>query len=169
MDSETSPRLTLEKPAIGGEREISLEKDEPSHPTDSMVTIRLSDPMIEPSVSVMNPELIIDDSAGDEISKTEGELDLLGEGESMTSLEQIGTQSCPGEVNKTSRDNGELTFSTSPIEEESTKSVPQHFRPRSDSSGTFSSVASAQVDWDELDKSEEQAPRDEGSDEVSTD
>ena len=39
-------------------------------------------------------------------------------------------------------------------------------RSRSDSSGTFSSTESAQVDWDELEKSEEQAPRDEGSDEV---
>lgn len=39
-------------------------------------------------------------------------------------------------------------------------------RSRSDSSGTFSSLGSAHVDWDELDKSEEQAPRDEGSDEV---
>lgn len=40
-------------------------------------------------------------------------------------------------------------------------------RSRSDSSGTFSSTDSAQVDWDELEKSEEQAPRDEGSDEVN--
>ena len=39
-------------------------------------------------------------------------------------------------------------------------------RSRSDSSGTFSSIGSAHVDWEELDKSEEQAPRDEGSDEV---
>lgn len=41
-------------------------------------------------------------------------------------------------------------------------------RSRSDSSGTFSSSdGSAQVDWDELEKEEDQAPRDEGSDEVS--
>ena len=40
-------------------------------------------------------------------------------------------------------------------------------RSRSDSSGTFSSSdGSAQVDWDELEKEEDQAPRDEGSDEV---
>ena len=42
-------------------------------------------------------------------------------------------------------------------------------RSRSDSSGTFSSSdGSAQVDWDELEKEEGQAPRDEGSDEVSS-
>ncbi len=41
-------------------------------------------------------------------------------------------------------------------------------RSRSDSSGTFSSSdGSAQVDWDELEKEEDQAPRDVGSDEVS--
>ncbi|KAL8917499.1 MAG: hypothetical protein Q9208_007904 [Pyrenodesmia sp. 3 TL-2023] len=38
-------------------------------------------------------------------------------------------------------------------------------RLRSDSSGTLSSTESTQVDWDSLDKSEEAAPRDEGSDE----
>lgn len=40
-------------------------------------------------------------------------------------------------------------------------------RLRSDSSGTLSSTESTQVDWDSLDKSEEAAPRDEGSDEVN--
>ena len=40
-------------------------------------------------------------------------------------------------------------------------------RSRSDSSGTCSSSdGSAQVDWEELEKEEVQAPRDEGSDEV---
>ncbi|KAI4196822.1 MAG: hypothetical protein LQ350_006335 [Teloschistes chrysophthalmus] len=39
------------------------------------------------------------------------------------------------------------------------------FRSRSDSSGTLSSNGSTHVDWEELDKSEESAPRDEGSDE----
>ena len=39
-------------------------------------------------------------------------------------------------------------------------------RSRSNTSGSFSSNGSAQVDWDELERSEEQAPRDEGSDEV---
>ena len=40
-------------------------------------------------------------------------------------------------------------------------------RSRSSSSGTFSSSdGSAQVDWDELEKEEVEAPRDEGSDEV---
>lgn len=41
-------------------------------------------------------------------------------------------------------------------------------RSRSTSSGTLSSTNSLQVDWEELEKSEEQAPRDEGSDEVRT-
>lgn len=44
--------------------------------------------------------------------------------------------------------------------------TPMSIRSRSDSTGTFSSIGSVHVDWDELDKSEEQAPRDEGSGEV---
>lgn len=51
-------------------------------------------------------------------------------------------------------------------EDDSTLSRHSTNRSRSDSSGTLSSNDSAQVDWDELDRSEEQAPRDEGSDEV---
>ena len=39
-------------------------------------------------------------------------------------------------------------------------------RSRSDSSGTFSSLGSATVDWLELEKKEEEAPRNETSDEV---
>lgn len=40
-------------------------------------------------------------------------------------------------------------------------------RSRSNSSGTISSSESAHLDWDELEKNESQAHRDEGSDEVS--
>ena len=39
-------------------------------------------------------------------------------------------------------------------------------RSRSDTSGSYSSSGSGQVDWVELERNEEQAPRDEGSDEV---
>ena len=58
---------------------------------------------------------------------------------------------------------------TSLQEEDSLASATSTVRSRSDSSGTLSSNGSAgstQVDWDELERSEEQAPRDEGSDEV---
>ena len=55
--------------------------------------------------------------------------------------------------------------STASIREDASLSTT---RSRSDSSGTLSSTHSVQVDWVELDRSEEQAPRDEASDEVST-
>ncbi|KAL9599420.1 MAG: hypothetical protein Q9219_003857 [cf. Caloplaca sp. 3 TL-2023] len=42
---------------------------------------------------------------------------------------------------------------------------PPSSRSRSDSSSTRSSASSSHVDWEQLDKSEEAAPRDEGSDE----
>ncbi len=51
------------------------------------------------------------------------------------------------------------------LEEEDESTIT--LRSRSSSSGTFSSSdGSAQVDWDELEKEEVEAPRDEGSDEV---
>ena len=59
------------------------------------------------------------------------------------------------------------TASMPSILEETLGSPSGTFRSRSDSSGTLSSASSAQVDWEELEKSEEQAPRDGGSDEVS--
>lgn len=54
------------------------------------------------------------------------------------------------------------------VEDRGSLSAAGTIRSRSDSSGTLSSTESAQVDWDELERSEEQAPRDEGSDEVSS-
>ena len=54
----------------------------------------------------------------------------------------------------------------SAVEEGKSDASSSTIRSRSDSSGTYSSIGSVQFDWDELDKSEEQAPRDEGSDEV---
>ena len=61
-------------------------------------------------------------------------------------------------------DNLESCNSMRNFQEELVASASSTIRSRSDSSG---SGASAQVDWEELEKSEEQAPRDEGSDEVS--
>lgn len=52
------------------------------------------------------------------------------------------------------------------IAEEAAQSTLSTLALGSKRSGSFSSVVSAQVDWHELDKSEEQVPRDEGSDEV---
>lgn len=54
----------------------------------------------------------------------------------------------------------------SAVDEGSSDMASISMRSRSDSSGTFSSLGSANVDWLELEKKEEEAPRDETSDEV---
>lgn len=54
------------------------------------------------------------------------------------------------------------------VEDRGSLSAASTIRSRSDSSGTLSSTESVHVDWDELERSEEQAPRDEGSDEVGS-
>ena len=52
------------------------------------------------------------------------------------------------------------------VDESNSDTTSISVRSRSDSSGTFSSLGSANVDWIELEKKEEEAPRDETSDEV---
>ena len=52
-------------------------------------------------------------------------------------------------------------------EEPHSDAAPAMARSRSNSSGTFSSTESVHLDWDELEKNESQALRDEGSDEVN--
>ena len=54
----------------------------------------------------------------------------------------------------------------SAVDESNSDTASISARSRSDSSGTFSSLGSANVDWIELEKKEEEAPRDETSDEV---
>lgn len=67
---------------------------------------------------------------------------------------------------KTTEERESLTSSISNSEEQQNRTRPSNPRSDSTSRGSFSSTSSAQFDWDELDKSEEQVPRDEESDEV---
>lgn len=166
MDLETH-RVSLEKPAYGGENEISPQHNGSSPPsTNSMITVRLSDTMFEFPAAEMAYETVGDDLAGDEMPKLEGKQALIKEGKSRKRLEHHSFQFLDNDFKKASSENGDWRASRSIVEEESSRSTLGSFRSRSNSSGTSSSVASAHVDWDELDKSEEQAPRDECSDEV---
>lgn len=167
MESGADPRLSLETLTCGGESVSSLENGGPSSlPKDSMVTIRLSDSNIDFAIVGVTPELAIENSAGDEISILKQEQELLEDGVRMTTLDKLDFRKCSEELKEASRRSRESAVFPSIIEEVDPTLVPQHFRSRSSSSCTLSSVASAHVDWDQLDKSEEQAPRNEGSDEV---
>lgn len=168
MGSETNPRLSLETFASGGESVSSVENGGSiSLPTDSMVTIRLSDSTIGSTIVGVTPELAIENLAEDEISILKQEQELLENEVRMISLDKADSRKCLEELKEASRRSRESTVFPSIIEEEVDSTlVSEHFRSRSNSSCTLSSVASAHVDWDQLDKSEEQAPRNEGSDEV---
>ena len=130
-------------------------------PTDSMVTVRLSDPLVVPS-SAISPEnqisvaalaQFLPDPRGQNPVLHEHTLDASHNNHTFLLQDDKGT------------DPDENAVVLGDEYQESTVSMTS-VRSRSDSSGsTLSSNGSAQVDWDELEKSEEQAPRDEGSDE----
>lgn len=168
MESQTNPRLSLETLTSGGESDSFVENGGSiSMPTDSMVTIRLSDSTIGSTTFGAPPELAIGNLAGDDISISKQEQEILEIEARMISLDKGDSRKYLGELKEDSQRSRESTVFPSIIEEElDSMVVSQHFRSRSNSSCTLSSVASAHVDWDQLDKSEEQAPRNEGSDEV---
>lgn len=132
--------------------------------TISMVTVRLSDS--EPSTSLVQPELQQDDL--DATSRTRLSVEDIEFARRPKSAMDIG------EV-QTSHYNGiEESIRTSAIsgssEEHGVGAAsdidPICHRSRRGSSSTTSSDSSTRVDWEELEKTEEQEPRDEGSDEV---
>lgn len=164
MDSGTSRPVSLEKPAFGGENEVSPQHNEPSPPsTNSMITVRLSGAVFESPGAEVADEPVEDDLADVEMPKRESQQAMVDEVGSIKNLEYRSFQSLDLDLKEASPAN---RASSSIIEDKSPRSTVDAFRSRSNSSGTSSSVASAHVDWDELDKSEEQAPRDECSDEV---
>lgn len=167
MDSETGRQVSLEKPAFGGENEVSPQRNESSPPsTNSMITVRLSDAMFDFPAAEVVYELGGDDSAGDGMPRLERNQELITEVERIKSPGQHSFQSLDDDLKEASPENGDSRASRFIAGEKSSRSTSNAFRSRSNSSGTLSSMASAHVDWDELDKSEEQAPRDECSDEV---
>ena len=166
----------------GETQELSNAEDavEPSnhhqHPTGSMVTINLSDP--EPTIleDASIQAGIVDADTLEEFPKMGEEQDLANQPNDHAMYEHQKPMSAEEAevVQRIHRDSltaayRELTASMlTAVEEGRSDAASSTVRSRSDSSGTYSSIASVQFDWDELDKSEEQAPRDEGSDEVIT-
>ena len=131
--------------------------------TDSMVTIRLSDPPnASPSLSntqihdhsvksvEKHAETVLEDSPIDMATDADNN-DFAAYIEQGSRNEEVGSG---------------LSHNSSGREEQSI-CTSTTIRSRSNTSGSISSSGSAQVDWEELEKSEEQAPRDDGSDEVS--
>ncbi|KAL8758516.1 MAG: hypothetical protein Q9199_001428 [Rusavskia elegans] len=120
--------------------------------TDSIVTIRLSDSTLTP------PEDCAIEDSPVEVSPT---TEMAATTDAVNTVDSILEE----EVKLFQRSHRTSTVSMPSIAEEGSMPQASSLRSRSDSSGTLSSSAgSTHVDWEELDKSEESAPRDEGSD-----
>lgn len=160
--------------ASDGERETRPHSTQNSSlPTDSvghMDTIRLSDCSQISSIPIPTPDrtsLALESlriSVRDSHPPPIDESPIVCEEDEGISVDDIRA------ATPTTSNHRQSSMSiTSSQEEDSLASATSTVRSRSDSSGTLSSNGSAgstQVDWDELERSEEQAPRDEGSDEV---
>ncbi|KAL8872255.1 MAG: hypothetical protein Q9174_002090 [Haloplaca sp. 1 TL-2023] len=152
----------------------SVPSDEPSPRTsthtDSMVTIRLSDSTITPLDDFAIEESPIDtpptEETGEHSTDTEENTSLVHEFKSSPEVIDAEARVLEEEVKLFQRSHRMSTISMPSIAEEAVPGdEPHSLRSRSNSSGTLSSNGSTHVDWEELDKSEEAAPRDEGSDE----
>ena len=162
--------------ASGGQSDIrhhSASTVNGPQPTDSMVTVELSDSPVAPifetsshhDIQVQNDteeDSLRVDQLHNETQERKGS--ALSDQRSSTDDENVLVfEEDPKELCR------ESTLSmASIVESRRSFSAAGTIRSRSDSSGTLSSTESAQVDWDELERSEEQAPRDEGSDEVGS-
>ncbi|KAI9811080.1 MAG: hypothetical protein M1827_005662 [Pycnora praestabilis] len=140
--------------------------DNKSLSTDSLITVRLS--TIDKSVP-------LSDSPSDTYPAFHASTEV--DNSTMTYALQDGTilgtsTACKDskklEVDQEAlfeRDTAIMQITEEALEEPSYGSPNNSNRSRSNSSGTSLSDGSTHVDWDELEKSEEQEPRDEGSDE----
>lgn len=128
--------------------------------TLSMVTVRLSDS--EPSETVAEPEL-----QHDNVHNT-GRTGLSTEEFDFAQTPKSATD--PGELeisqSKGMAESRRISAGSSSSEEHDGGAILDIDRSRRGSSSTTSSNSSTRVDWEELEKTEEQEPRAEGSDEV---
>ena len=149
--------------AQGHSRQTSTSTISGPLPTDSMVTVRLSDPPVAPAMKANPP------ASNDNTSPKIQELERQPELDSMRvgSISDIDNNAAILEEELQDTQRRSSVSMASVVEEEQSIRTSGTVRSRSDTSGSFSSNGSAKVDWDELERSEEQAPRDEGSDEVS--
>ena len=130
-------------------------------PTDSMVTIRLSDA----------PSLEATGMLGNETIKSQAEISTLSDSSSDTSVLEYAIED-EGKMEQTSSRSSTRSVRLeaservpSTISEQGFEAVSKH-RSRNGSTTSTLSGQSIQLDWDELDKSEERQERDEASDNV---
>ena len=167
-DSVVTVRLS--HPAVTSTNDELLDNDfaieSPLEDFPEMVDIRLSDPgerdlsQTEGVIAGIEPR-----SPVEPFPLMEGNIDRTMDDSSNGRQHDHGIP--PEEVKVFQRIHRQSTMSIlSAVDESNSDTASISVRSRSDSSGTFSSLGSANVDWTELEKKEEEAPRDETSDEV---
>ncbi|KAI9823497.1 MAG: hypothetical protein M1819_001340 [Sarea resinae] len=167
MADHESPTPSVGEDIRKEARSPRMHTDGAALPTDSLVTVRLSDPDPLREI-VQTPEKTAPATAltGDEAQNEEtsdGEMDrqsLETTTPAVVHDELKGTKTRTPEASFDEDDSEIIALDDVPLE-----SYSGDVRSRSDSSSTQSTEGSTKVDWEELDKSEEQAPRDSGSDE----
>lgn len=139
-------------------RHPSISTINSSLPTDSMVTVRLSDPPLASASGTTS-----------QITSHVAPLDcqVLEGQQKADSMWENNLSNVNDDAAILDEESHDIEAMASLVEEEQSIRTFGTVRSRSDTSGSFSSNGSAQVDWDELERSEEQAPRDEGTDEVN--
>lgn len=166
MGSESVVQHDPEQPMATDEaNNLHQQSERRPFPTDSMVTVRLSEMSIPPptdALAVVTPVPPYRNPLLE--SKGTGYLSEGKNGDTYTPdgkiLFSTNTASNP------SLERESTASSISIADEQQTETRLSNLRSESKSRGSFSSVSSTHFDWDELDKSEEQVPRDEESDEV---
>lgn len=165
-----------------------------SNPRDSIVTIRLSDSTLTSTCDeLLASESAIESPVEDSSTTVDIPLSITGLQSPSHKEAAIGiepeTKNFPQMEDSNNHTTGDTEFVLedsssvlhaqaktiqkihrqsilSAVDEGSSDIASISIRSRSDSTGTFSSLGSANVDWQELEKKEEEAPRDETSDEV---
>ena len=163
-DSIVTVRLSDSTPTSIPDHERAVNAADECAIEDSadMVDIRLRDPTPQQSpIEKDTPESSMERFPQMQDITNATQVDAIHvEEDSMTIL--------PEEAKVIQRIHRQSTISMlSAVDEASSDGGSFSVRSRSDSSGTFSSLGSANVDWLELEKKEEEAPRDEASDEVN--
>lgn len=159
MDLECTINQELEQPLARKEaNSFHQQPERRPFPTDSMVTVRLSEismPSLTTATTISVPEAL---SCTQSLDSTEPENLFNGKlGPIQKQNDKVSSGMNAMSDSSVERESMSSTFSSSEKQQTGAKSRD-----------SFSSTSSLQFDWDELDKSEEQVPRDEESDEVSS-
>ena len=133
--------------------------------TDSMVSVRFSDTGNYTFEEIPTPQLL-EDSRNETLSELIGNeqpLEVEKSDHDDCALGFVGDDAVHVQLTRSSTRSG---ATTSIAEEEESSFADDICRPRRDSSGTASSAGSTHVDWEELERNEEEELKDETSDEV---